>query len=71
MNKEITREVALGVLQGLITDRLEALSNTLAFLEEERENLEAEVKNYKKHLRKIRGAADECHGKISRAQATL
>lgn len=52
--REITNKIAIDTLEKLITDRLEQLNNTPAFLEEERENLEIEIRSYKRHLRKIR-----------------
>ena len=53
-NQEITNKIAIDTLEKLITDRLERLNNTPVFLEEERENLEMEIRSYKRHLRKIR-----------------
>ncbi len=53
-DREITNKIAIDTLEKLITDRLERLNNTPVFLEEERENLEMEIRSYKRHLRKIR-----------------
>ncbi len=53
-DREITGQIAIDVLEKLITDRMEQLNNTPVFLEEERENLEMEIGSYKRHLRKIR-----------------
>ena len=53
-DREITNKIAIDTFEKLITDRLEQLSNTPVFLEEERENLEMEIESYKRHLRKIR-----------------
>lgn len=49
-NQEITNKIAIDTLEKLITNRLEQLNNTPAFLEEERENLEMEIESYKRHL---------------------
>ena len=53
-DREITNKIAIDTLEKLITDSLERLNNTPVFLEEERENLEMEIRSYKRHLRKIR-----------------
>lgn len=53
-DKEITNQIAIDTLEKLITDRMEQLNNTPFFLELERENLEMEIRSYKKHLRNIR-----------------
>lgn len=53
-DREITNKIAIDTLEKLITDCLEQSNNTPAFLEEERENLEIEIRSYKRHLRKIR-----------------
>lgn len=50
----ITNQIAIDTLMKLIVDRTTQLSNTPVFLEQERENLKMEIKNYKRHLQKIR-----------------
>lgn len=52
-NREVTDQIAFNSLKKLITDRMRQLNNTPAFLEQERENLKMEIKNYKRHLQKI------------------
>lgn len=52
-DREITNQIAVDTLTKLITDRTKQLDNTPVFLEQERENLEMEIRNYKRHLQKI------------------
>jgi len=52
-DREITNQIAVDTLTKLITDRTKQLDNTPVFFEQERENLEMEIRNYKRHLQKI------------------
>lgn len=51
----ITERIAIKVLQHLIEKRQKRLDITPAFLEGERNALEAEIMMYQKHLEKIKG----------------
>lgn len=51
----ITDRIAIKVLQYLIEKRQKRLDITPAFLEGERNALEAETRMYQKHLEKIKG----------------
>ena len=51
----ITDQIAIKVLQRLIEKKQKRLDITPAFLEGERNALEAEIKMYQKHLEKIKG----------------
>lgn len=52
-NMEITNQIAIDLFDELITVRTNQLNNTPVFLEQERQNLEMEIKNYKTHLERI------------------
>lgn len=52
---EITDKVAIKVLQDSIEKKTRELNNTPAFLEEERQNLDMEIRSYKRHLEKVKG----------------
>lgn len=56
---EITNRIAIDILEKLIAGRTKQLNNTPVFLEQEREELEAEIRNYKKQLLQIQEVQDE------------
>jgi len=51
----ITDKILIKVLQHLIDKKQKRLDITPAFLEGERNALEAEIRMYQKHLKKIKG----------------
>lgn len=54
-NLEITDEIAIKALQGLIESKTRELNNLPAFLDDERNALEAEIRMYERDMKRIKG----------------
>nr|DAW80314.1 MAG TPA: hypothetical protein [Caudoviricetes sp.] len=54
-NLEITDEIAIKALQGLIESKTRELNNLHAFLDDERNALEAEIRMYERDMKRIKG----------------
>ena len=54
-NFEITDEIAIKALQGLIESKTRELNNLPAFLDDERNALEAEIRMYERDMKRIKG----------------
>ena len=54
-NLEITDEIAIKALQGLIESKTRELNNLPAFLDDECNALEAEIRMYERDMKRIKG----------------
>lgn len=54
-NLEITDKIAIDVLQNLIERKTRELNNLPAFLDDERNALEAEIRMYERDIKRVKG----------------